>query len=326
MSGTSNLVQASSNLPIFLRNTNYLINGDFNIWQRGTSFSSPADGTYCADRWRIGYNGSTGTFTVSQVAFAASGDGLPTNPRYYLNWNQTVSGGSEAFRRIEQRVEDVRPSSNKTFTLSAWVYSAAATTVKLSFEQYFGPGGSAAVQDIGLTSFAIPAGSWIRISMTAAMPSISGKTLVGGGYFSAQIGMPTNTTFQIRVAQVQLEEGSIATPYSGLPPQEEFLACCRYFERNSSFTRCQLSNNGGHFSGAVIFGTWNAYKRANPSIVVAANDPSQTRSRVYVNNTTLSSSYLQSVTLNGFAIWNNGAMGAIGDYFALAYVEGDCEL
>jgi hypothetical protein len=47
---------------------NKIINGDFSVWQRGTSFSSPSDDTYSsADRWKVSRDGSP-TFTVSQQA------------------------------------------------------------------------------------------------------------------------------------------------------------------------------------------------------------------------------------------------------------------
>jgi hypothetical protein len=53
--------------PIVGRNE--ILNGDFSIWQRGTSFSNPG-GVYTADRWDLSYDGSGTTRTVSRQAFA----------------------------------------------------------------------------------------------------------------------------------------------------------------------------------------------------------------------------------------------------------------
>jgi hypothetical protein len=44
---------------------NVLDNGGFEIWQRGTSFTSPASATYTADRWRVQTTGAP-AFTVTQ--------------------------------------------------------------------------------------------------------------------------------------------------------------------------------------------------------------------------------------------------------------------
>jgi hypothetical protein len=46
-------------------NLNLLTNPGFEIWQRGTVFSSPAGGVYTADRWAVDKN-STPAFTFSQ--------------------------------------------------------------------------------------------------------------------------------------------------------------------------------------------------------------------------------------------------------------------
>src|SRR4051812_11445901 len=39
---------------------NKLMNGDFNIWQRGTSFASMSTTQYTADRWKFWVHGSPG--------------------------------------------------------------------------------------------------------------------------------------------------------------------------------------------------------------------------------------------------------------------------
>ena len=57
--------------PTFFAGKNKIINGDFGIWQRGTSFSNPSNGAYTADRWAIGHNGTGATRTISQQSFAA---------------------------------------------------------------------------------------------------------------------------------------------------------------------------------------------------------------------------------------------------------------
>ena len=50
----------------FAAGKNKFINGDFGIWQRGTSFSNPSDGAYTADRFFTQHNGTGTTRTISQ--------------------------------------------------------------------------------------------------------------------------------------------------------------------------------------------------------------------------------------------------------------------
>ena len=60
---------------------NVIINGDFRIWQRGTSHTSTATNEYSADRFRTeGNNLST---TISRQAFTAGQTDVPNFPTYY---------------------------------------------------------------------------------------------------------------------------------------------------------------------------------------------------------------------------------------------------
>ncbi|MFQ9922532.1 MAG: hypothetical protein ACLRVU_03400 [Beduini sp.] len=53
-------------------NPNLLINGDFQIWQRGESVLAPSSGSYACDRWQI----HRGTSTVSEILFQKDEKGI----------------------------------------------------------------------------------------------------------------------------------------------------------------------------------------------------------------------------------------------------------
>lgn len=62
-------------LPASIYAPTLLINGDFQVWQAGTSFSITSSITYGPDRWQVG-SVSTVAMTFSQVAGATSGSYL----------------------------------------------------------------------------------------------------------------------------------------------------------------------------------------------------------------------------------------------------------
>jgi hypothetical protein len=207
---------------------NKIINGDFGIWQRGTSFAPSAAGFYyTADRW-VTYNFATSTTTVSQQAFTA-GTAPVTGyeSQYFLRINST---NTQAY--IEQRIEDVRTFANSTVTLSFWAKSASAQTLSgFKIYQAFGSGGSANV-DINGTAPSITT-SWARYSATFTIPSISGKTIGAGSSLTVAFGGVINNALDIW--GVQVEDGSVATAFQTATGtlQGELAACQRYYYRQT---------------------------------------------------------------------------------------------
>jgi hypothetical protein len=213
--------------------SNAIINGAFDIWQRGTSFTNPAQGAYLADRWRH-FTGSTGatrifsrqSFTPNELNAASFGE----SP-FYMRVNQTVAGTGDTFNQIQQTIEDVRTFAGQTVTLSFWAKASASATVRTVLSQDFGTGGSTGVSstpvDQDITT------SWTRYTRTVTMPSISGKTIGANSYIIAEIGLPNNATFTIDIWGVQLEAGSTATPFrrNANSLEGELAACQRYYQR-----------------------------------------------------------------------------------------------
>ena len=55
--------------PLFAAGKNKVMNGDFSIWQRGTSFSDVAGGPAIADRWTVYAPGGSPAASVSRQTF-----------------------------------------------------------------------------------------------------------------------------------------------------------------------------------------------------------------------------------------------------------------
>jgi len=217
------------------RSGNAIINGDFGIWQRGTSFSSPTSGTYTADRFNVQFNGTGATRTISRQAFSPGELAVPGygEPEHYLRYNHSVAGSGATFGGIYQRIEDVRSFSGQTVTVSFWAKAAASTVVNSQLIQDFGFGGSAATFTNPSPSGMTLTSSWQRYVATATIPSVSGKTIGDSSLLQLAIYMPINTTFTIDIWGVQIEAGSVATPFKlsgGGSKGAEFALCERYYQ------------------------------------------------------------------------------------------------
>lgn len=217
---------------------NYLINGNFDIWQRGTS--STASGYKTADRWYVAAGG--GTMTFSRQAFAAGQTDVPNNPTYFARHNQTA-GGTDPY--MVQHIENVFTLAGQTVTVSFYAKAASAfTTGNLYFAQRFGTGGSTSVYT-SLGTISVGTG-WQKYTLTATLPSIAGKTIGSNNTMSFYIFFPSSTTFTFDIAQVQVEEGSEATNFEYRSVGEELALCQRYFEKsyNQGDAPGTISNQG----------------------------------------------------------------------------------
>ena len=223
--------------PQFLAGKNKIINGDFGIWQRGTTFNSAANGAYTADRYTISFNGTGATRNLSQQTFTAgSAPVAGYEGQFYHRYAQTVAGTGGTFSNFGTRIEDVRQLAGLTATFSFWARVSSGTiSVQPYVEQYFGSGGSASVYNTMGSAITITT-DWQRFTGTASIPSISGKTLGSGNHLFAYFSLPNNATFTLDTWGWQLEAGSVATPFSTATGtlQGELAACMRYYQRFNS--------------------------------------------------------------------------------------------
>lgn len=207
---------------------NAIINGNFDIWQRGTSFT--ANG-YHADRWNTTVSG-TGTTTISQQAFTIGQTDVPGEPKYYLRIAKSsgVSGASGA-DVLSQRIEGVRTFAGQTATLSFYAKASEATTIDFFLKQDFGTGGSPSA-DVDKTPTGVSVTtSWQKFTVTQAFDSISGKTIGSNNddYFEVILRIDNGSNASVDFAQIQMETGSAATTFEKRPIGEELSLCQRYF-------------------------------------------------------------------------------------------------
>jgi hypothetical protein len=213
---------------------NKILNGDFSIWQRTTSYTPTNSNTQygSADRWMTFYNGgAVGTNTVSRQTFTPGQTAVPGNPTYFI---RTTTNGSATQNATDyyQRVEDASTFAGQTVTLSFWAQASNSGTIALYIDQNFGSGGSVTAEATPTPSSSNFTTTWARYTSTFTLPSISGKTIGSGSFVGFRIrNFSTLTSGTFDIAQVQLELGSVATPFTTATGNQamELMACQRYY-------------------------------------------------------------------------------------------------
>jgi hypothetical protein len=228
---------------------NAIINGAFDIWQRGTTFNT---GGFNADRWQAFPSGTT-TFSFSRQGFGG-GLQLPNygEAQFYLRYAVTSASGA-TFNSLVNRIEDVRTFAGQTVTLSYWARATSGThTITNRLTQNFGSGGSGGVTVTGSTHTLTSV--FQRFTSTMTLPTMSGKTVGAGNYLQVEFNFPLNTAFEIDVAGVQLEAGSVATPFrrNANSLQGELAACQRYYFRTSSGAFSPFGSALGYNTTAAV--------------------------------------------------------------------------
>jgi hypothetical protein len=234
---------------------NKIINGNFDIWQRGTSSTTQATANnWLADRWSSSslLPATVTGYTQSRQAFTLGQTEVPGNPSYFWR-NAVTSYGTVVagtFWLMQTKLEDITKYSNKTMTLSFWAKADSSRNVAVEFVQNFGSTGSTSVTGIGITKLTLST-TWQKYTVTVDLPSITSKTissatnalnidcltiniwsLAGTTYESrtSLLGATSSSAMTIDLAQIQFEEGNIATEFEQRPLEVELELCQRYYQ------------------------------------------------------------------------------------------------
>lgn len=214
------------------RTDNVVINGGFDIWQRGTNFTSGL--AYTADRWVLWDAGGVGAIgSLSRQEFTLGQTDVKGDPRYYARLACTTAGSF--YWRLLHRIEAVRRFQG-TWQLSFDARASAALSLSLAVIQNFGTGGAPSADvTTGLIAQNLTT-NWQRFTVEVPLPSVAGKTMGtnNNDYLSLVFQSPTAATFQIDIANVKLQPGPAATPFIARPYADELRLCQRYFAKSIS--------------------------------------------------------------------------------------------
>jgi len=205
---------------------NLIINGDFSVWQRGTTGGSG----FTADRWEQGGDGG-GTFVITRQTMIPNGSELDDSS-YYLRHNCTVAQVGGSYVGIFHKIEDVRTAAGKTVTISLWARgNAGGEALIVGMAQKFGSGGSpsSTVWYSNLINTTLTT-DFVKYTTTVDLDDLSGKTVgTVGSSLELDILGDENTISQWDIAQVQVEIGGEATEFDKRSLAEELALCQRYF-------------------------------------------------------------------------------------------------
>jgi len=225
---------------------NVMINGNFDFWQRGTSLSAGAGG-YLADRWTSSATSAVATTIAhSREAFTMAQTDVPYEPTYFLRSVVSAGTASNDYAYLMQKIKNVRTFAAQNAVLSFYAKANTNKNLSVEFCQNFGAGGSY-ITAIGVTKVGITS-TWTKITVPVSIPSLSGGTMGVGGSLDLRIWLDAGTDMDARtdslghqsgtfdIAQVQLEAGSIATPFEQRPYGVELALCLAHYYRKTAET------------------------------------------------------------------------------------------
>jgi hypothetical protein len=306
---------------------NKIINGGFDIWQRGTSFTpTAASFNYCADRWYEAMSSGVSGVTMSQST------DKPTGLRYSLKTQRTNGTSGTGVIYTIQAIETANsiPLAGQTVTLSMWVKKGA----NWSGSSYFTQVGTGTGTDQGgypstwtgtATPFSLtitPTTSWVRYSATGTLSSAATQVGIISQWTPSGTAGADDSLY---VTGVQLEVGAKATPFqtaSGGSIQGELAMCQRYYEKSYDIATNPgtATSVGSIFSSSITGAVTTSFiggdlrykmtKRGTPTLTFydgAGNSGKLTRETIggaATNNETASSA---NIGTNGCVVFSSGS-------------------
>ena len=272
---------------------NLIINGDMTIFQRGSSFTSPASGDFSADRWSMF---KVGTMVTNVLVEADIPTVLESGHTSWVSLKHDVTTADAAIAagdlyKATYKVEghDARQLYDNYGTLSFWVKAVKAGIYCVSFRNSAGDRSYVVEYTINAAStwekktitvnFNESTGTWVQstgtgidIGFALACGSTYQTTADAwqtGAYLatSNQVNGVDSTDNNFWLSQVKLEKGQIATPFVSSPIADELTRCKRYFEtflRGASIV--ELSSGNNHSTTSIRSTLRYAEKRSEPTV------------------------------------------------------------
>jgi hypothetical protein len=291
------LAGMSSDRATFLAGTegfgfrNRIINGDMRIDQRNAGASVQADGAgvraYAADRFYVDRSININTLTAQQVSTAPTG--FTKSFQVTANASTSSPGTTDAARLVHAiegfNVADLGwgASGAQSITLTFWVRASVTgnygvglsnAAANRSYVASFTVSAANTWEQKTITIPGDTAGTWATdnsggiflqwdLGVGTSLSTTAGTW--SGSYFYGLTGgvkLVANASATFFITGVQLEAGSVATPFERRDYGRELIMCQRYFEIGKVFT--YVADIGGY-----VTNPYSVVKRTTPTIVVS---------------------------------------------------------
>jgi hypothetical protein len=189
---------------------NLLINGGFDVWQRGTPFG--ATGLYTADRWIMQTVGTDALSVQRDTANRDIGSVACALLSFSLGTGAGQSGIYQQLKTSEHQI------AGKTISASMRVKTTLANAIKFQLSS----DGTGATNSVS----AFHTGNGVYQTLTATMNIPVDATIV-----QIQVLLSAGTTQAFYVDNTMLVIGSVPADYYPLTPADDLARCQRYYQK-----------------------------------------------------------------------------------------------
>ena len=249
---------------------NLIINGGFDVWQRGdyTSATNSVSDAYLADRWKTWLGNVTATTQNTSVTINGK-----TKSAFKIEATNSATG----YMGLLQVIEDKNFPKNEDVIASAWVRTNNINT-RFRETGFSGSGSNGPTFNSD--------GGWHKVTWnigTKTTPS-TGHMVIGIIIFGSS-SVSISSGDYIEIADFQLELGSVATDFEHRSYGEELALCQRYYQVDDN----AYGNSGKSYSMAsldmpvTITRTHSVTMRASPTVVFTSNNRDSSNNVITAN-------------------------------------------
>lgn len=250
---------AKSSVGLLSGFRNKLINGNFDVWQRGPG---PFAANETADRWHLNKSGAT-TVSVTRQTWPVGDMRSNGTQGYYCQADVTsVPAGTGACNHA-QRIERVSTFQGELVTVGILMNLPTGKKFGVRLDQHFGSGGapsSAVTTEAGVLE---GTGDWNMYLVPVTLPSISGQLFGTNGDDALELvidfahhtlhgGVLDGQTGLFKYSKVFVMAGDVAGEVNPMPhidPAVELLRCQRFYWRGLP---CESLNFPAHASNVYM--------------------------------------------------------------------------